>query len=112
MSEKKRESWRINFNLECQDEQEAESIFNAFQAYLEEVNFTHWSSKMFRDLKMEQALKTFRENKEEILAGLPQEVVEHYMGLPDYPDRKVERHLSIVPELEKDNGEAIDKNAS
>ncbi len=96
MSEAERESWRIEFNLECQDEQEAESIFNAFQACLEEINHTHWSSKMARDLSMELALKKFRANKEEILSKLPKEVVEHY-----YPERKEERHLEVVPELEE-----------
>ena len=101
MSETERESWRIEFNLECQDEQEAESIFNAFQACLEEINHTRWSSKMFRDLNMEKALKKFRDNKEEILSGLPREIVEHY-----YPERKEEskseRHLEVVPECEEE----------
>jgi len=55
---------------------------------------------------MQKALATFRENKEEILASLPEEVVEAY-----YPDGKndtlitdrEERHLSVVPELEVNN---------
>ena len=117
MSEEGNELWVIDFNLECQDEQEAESIFNAFQSCLEGINHTHWSSKMFRDLNKEAALKEFRDNKEDILASLPDEVVEHY-----YPERndsieytqeerKPERHLEIVPELEVDYEEG-DKDAS
>tara|TARA_B100000586_G_scaffold240732_1_gene193711 strand:+ start:126 stop:437 length:312 start_codon:yes stop_codon:yes gene_type:complete len=96
-----RESWRMEFTLECRDEEEANEIFEAFTASLEDINFTHWSAKMARDLNMEAALKKFRENKEEILAKLPDEVVEHY-----YPERKEEskpeRHLEIVPELEEE----------
>ena len=101
MSEEGNELWVIDFNLECQDEQEAESIFNAFQACLEEINHTHWSSKMARDLNMEKALKDYRDNKEEILSKLPKEDVEHY-----YPERKeeskLERHLEVVPECEEE----------
>ena len=101
MSEEGHELWVIGFNLECQDEQEAETIFGLFQSSLEEINNTHWSAKMMRDLNMEEALKKFRENKEEILASLPDEVVDHY-----YPERKEEskpeRHLEVVPELEEE----------
>ena len=97
MPEAERESWRMEFNLECQDEQEAESIFNAFQDYLEEINNTHWSAKMGRDLNMEKALKNFRDNKEEILSKLPKAVVDHY-----YPEQAEERHLEVVPELEEE----------
>ena len=96
-----RESWRMEFTLECRDEEEANEIFEAFTASLEDINFTHWSAKMARDLNMEAALKKFRENKDEILASLPDEIVEHY-----YPERKEEsqqeRHLEVVPELEEE----------
>ena len=123
MPEAELESWRIEFNLECQDEQEAESIFNAFQACLAEINHTHWSSKMARDLNMEQALKNFRDNKEEILSKLPKEIVAHYYPERDnleemkklYPPEEYEwnnksrayvkikeRHLEVVPELEEE----------
>ena len=123
MSEEGNELWVIDFNLECQDEQEAESIFYAFQSCLEEINHTHWSSKMFRDLNREAALKEFRDNKEEILASLPDEVVAHYYPERDnheemkklYPPEEYEwdndsmtyvkikqRHLEVVPELEEE----------
>tara|TARA_Y100000758_G_scaffold282577_1_gene230844 strand:+ start:511 stop:903 length:393 start_codon:yes stop_codon:yes gene_type:complete len=119
-----RESWRMEFTLECRDEEEANEIFEAFTASLEDINFTHWSAKMARDLNMEAALKKFRENKDEILASLPDEVVQQY-----YPDRvaisdeikekyshltqetqrsmqrkhnSLKRHLEVVPELEED----------
>ena len=79
---------------------------------------------MYRDLNMEKALEVFRENKEEILAALPEEVIQQY-----YPDRvavsdeikekyshlipetqqymqrkhnSLERHLEVVPELEEE----------
>lgn len=106
MSESEREAWRMEFTFEFQDEEEADAIFKAFTDSLEDMEFTHWSAKMFRDAEMEKALATFRENKEEILANLPPAVVEAY-----YPDRKEERHLSVVPELEKGYEEG-DKNAS
>ena len=106
MSESEREAWRMEFTFEFQNEEEADDIFKAFTDSLEEMKFTHWSAKMFRDAEMEKALATFRENKEEILANLPPAVVEAY-----YPDRQEERHLSVVPELEVDNEEG-DKNAS
>ncbi len=119
-----RESWRMEFTLECRDEEEANEIFEAFTASLEDINFTHWSAKMARDLNMEAALRTFRENKDEILASLPDEVIQQY-----YPDRvaisdeikekyshltretqrsmqrkhnSLKRHLEVVPELEED----------
>jgi|TARA_B110001454_G_C12370227_1_gene288124 hypothetical protein len=95
MSEAERQAWRIDFRLECVDEHEAEIIFNAFQSCLEEIHHTHWSSTMGRDLNMEKALKSFRANKESILASLPDSVVEHY-----YPESKSERHLEVVPEPE------------
>ncbi len=106
MSESEREAWRMEFTFEFQDEEEADNIFKAFTDSLEEMKFTHWSAKMFRDAEMQKALATFRENKEEILASLPEEVVEAY-----YPDGKndtlitdrEERHLSVVPELEVNN---------
>ena len=95
MPEAERESWRMEFNLECDDEEEAEIIFNGFQSYLEEIHHTHWSAKMARDLNMEKALKNFRDNKDEILSRLPKEIVAHY-----YPERNSERHLEVVPEPE------------
>jgi hypothetical protein len=104
MSETEREAWRMEFTFEFQDKEEAEEVFKAFADSLEEMKFTHWSAKMFKDAEMQKALATFRENKEEILASLPEEVVEAY-----YPDRRgvyqkiEERHLSVVPELEVDN---------
>ena len=93
MSEAERQVWRIEFRLECDDEEEAEVIFNGFQAYLEEIHHTRWSSKMFRDINMEKALKTFRANKESILAAMPDAVVKSF-----YPEQKEERHLSVVSE--------------
>ena len=96
-----RESWRMEFTLECRDEEEANEIFEVFTSSSEDIHFTHWSAKMARDLNMEAALKKFRENKDEILASLPDEIVEHY-----YPERKEEsqqeRHLEVVPELEEE----------
>ncbi|SVD29582.1 uncharacterized protein METZ01_LOCUS382436 [marine metagenome] len=52
------------------------------QELINEMGYTQWSGKMYRDLNMEKTLEVFRENKEEILASLPKEVVEAY-----YPDR-------------------------
>ena len=101
------ESWELHFSVEVQSEKEANDIFGAIQDLMNEMGHTQWNGKMFRDLKIERALQVFRENKEEILASLPKEVVEAY-----YPDRKEERYLSIVPELEEEDGKAIDKNAS
>jgi|TARA_B110001454_G_scaffold105761_1_gene99564 hypothetical protein len=97
MSEVERQAWFIEFRLECIDEHEAERIFDMFQAALVEIKHTHWSSKMGRDLKMEMALKSFRDNKADILASLPKEIVDHY-----YPENKEERHLSVVPEPEEE----------
>ena len=123
MPETEHESWRIEFNLECQDEEEAGRIFNAFQDYLEEIKFTHWSAKMGRDLNMEKALKSFRDNKEEILSKLPKDIVAHYYPERDnleemkklYPPEEYEwnnksrayvkikeRHLEVLPELEEE----------
>ena len=72
---------------------------------------------------MEVALKKFRDNKEEILASLPDEVVAHYYPERDnheemkklYPPEEYEwdndsmtyvkikqRHLEVVPELEEE----------
>ena len=101
------QSWQINLSIEVEDEQEIESIFELVEKLLNENDYTKWSAKMFRDLNMEQALKNFRDHKEEILASLPPEIVEQY-----YPERKVERHLSVVPEMERENEQAKDKNAS
>lgn len=98
MSESEREVWRMEFTFEFQDEEEAEEVFKAFADSLEEMKFTHWSAKMFRDDEMQKALATFRENKEEILSNLPPAVVEAY-----YSDKKEGRHLSVVPELEVGN---------
>jgi hypothetical protein len=72
------------------------------------MGHTQWNGKLYRDLEMEKALEVFRENREEILAALPPEVVEAY-----YPDRvavgddsvlgeETDRHLSVVPELEEE----------
>ena len=101
---REREAWRMEFTFEFRDEEEANEIFEAFLSHLESINFTHWSARMVPDDALQKALVTFRENKEEILASLPEEVVEAY-----YPDRRgvyqkiEERHLSVVPELEVDN---------
>ena len=55
------------------------------------MGHTQWNGKMYRDLSMEQALEVFRENKEEILAALPPEVVEAY-----YPDRVAVGDDSVI----------------
>jgi hypothetical protein len=87
------ESWELHFSVEVQSEQEADDIFGAIQDLINAMGHTQWNGKMFHDLKIEKALRVFREKKEEILASLPKEVVEAF-----YPERKVERHLSIVSE--------------
>ena len=76
------ETWQLNFSVEVQDEKVADKIFEAIQDLINNLGHTQWSGKMYHDLSMEKALETFRENKEEILAALPKEVVEAY-----YPDR-------------------------
>jgi len=76
------ESWQLNFAVELQDEKVADEIFEAIQNLMNELGHTQWSGKMYRDLNAEKALEVFRENKEEILAALPKEVVDMY-----YPDR-------------------------
>ena len=102
------ESWQINFSIEVRDQKEADNVFDVLQDALNIMGETQWNGKMYRDLNMEKALEIFRENKEEILASLPPEVVEAY-----YPDKvavgddmtlgeEIDRHLEIVPELEKE----------
>jgi hypothetical protein len=102
------ENWQFNFSVEVQDEKVGDILFNAIVSVIEEMGHTQWSGKMYRDLNMEKALEKFRENKEAILAALPKEIVEAY-----YPDRvavgdnvmldeEIDRHLSVVPELEKE----------
>lgn len=76
------ENWQLNFSVEVQGEKEADDIFGAIQDLMNTMGHTQWNGKMYRDLNMEKALELFRENKEEILASLPKEVVEMY-----YPDR-------------------------
>ena len=89
------ENWQLNFSVEVQSEKEADDIFGAIQDLINARGHTQWNGKMFRDLKIEKALQVFRDNKEEILASLPKEVVDAY-----YPDRKENRHLSAVPDDE------------
>ena len=102
------ENWQFNFSVEVQDEKVGDILFNAIVSVIEEMGHTQWSGKMYHDLNMEKALEKFRENKEAILAALPKEIVEAY-----YPDRvavgdnvmldeEIDRHLSVVPELEKE----------
>ena len=102
------ETWNLHFGVEVQSEKEADDIFGAIQDLMNTMGHTQWNGKMYRDLNMEKALEVFRENKEEILASLPKEVVEAY-----YPDRvavgddvvlgeEKDRHLSVVPELEEE----------
>ena len=118
------ENWQLNFSVEVRDEEIADGIFSKVQELLDELGHTQWSGKMYRDLNMEKALEVFRENKEAILAALPEEVVQQY-----YPDRvavsdeikeryshlspetqksmqrkhnSLERHLEVVPELEEE----------
>ena len=102
------ENWQLNFSVEVETEHQADHIFEEIQKLIDELGYTQWSGKMYRDLNMEKALETFRENKEAILAALPKELVEAY-----YPDRvavgdnvmldeEIDRHLSVVPELEKE----------
>ena len=89
------ESWELHFSVEVQSEKEADNIFGAIQDLINVMGHTQWNGKMFRDLKIEKALKIFREKKEEILASLPKEIVEAY-----YPERKENRHLSVVTDDE------------
>ena len=91
------ENWQLNFSVEVQSEKEADDIFGAIQDLINAMGHTQWNGKMFRDLKIEKALRVFREKKEEILSSLPKEVVEAF-----YPERKAERHLEVVPELEEE----------
>ena len=118
------ENWQLNFSVEVRDEEVADGIFSKVQELLDGLGHTQWSGKMYRDLNMEKALEVFRENKEAILAALPEEVVQQY-----YPDRvavsdeikeryshlspetqksmqrkhnSLERHLEAVPELEEE----------
>ena len=102
------ENWQLNFSVEVETEHQADHIFEEIQKLIDELGYTQWSGKMYRDLNMEKALEIFRENKEEILASLPKEVVEQY-----YPDRvavgddvllgeETDRYLSVVPELEEE----------
>ena len=72
----------ILFSVEVEDQHQADYIFEKMQELINEMGYTQWSGKMYRDLNMEKTLEVFRENKEEILAALPKEVVEAY-----YPDR-------------------------
>ena len=76
------ENWQLIFSVEVEDQQQADHIFEEMQKLINEMGYTQWSGKMYRDLNMEKTLEVFRENKEEILAALPKEVVEAY-----YPDR-------------------------
>ena len=76
------ENWQLIFSVEVETEQQSEHIFEEMQKLINEMGYTQWSGKMYRDLNMEKTLEVFRENKEEILAALPKEVVEAY-----YPDR-------------------------
>jgi hypothetical protein len=102
------ENWQLIFSVEVESAEEADNIFEKIQNLLNGMGQTQWNGKMYRDLNMEKALEIFRENKEEILASLPKEVVEMY-----YPDRvavgddvvmgeEIDRHLSVVPELEEE----------
>jgi|TARA_B110001454_G_scaffold218768_1_gene247829 hypothetical protein len=102
------ENWQLIFSVEVESAEEADHIFEKIQNLLNGMGQTQWNGKMYRDLNMEKALEIFRENKEEILASLPKEVVEMY-----YPDRvavgddvvmgeEIDRHLSVVPELEEE----------
>ena len=85
------EAWQLNFSVEVQDQKEADEIFEAIQDLINGMGHTQWNGKMYRDLSMEQALEVFRENKEEILAALPPEVVEAY-----YPDRVAVGDDSVI----------------
>ena len=85
------EAWQLNFSVEVEDQHQADYIFEKMQELINEMGYTQWSGKMYRDLSMEQALEVFRENKEEILAALPPEVVEAY-----YPDRVAVGDDSVI----------------
>ena len=85
------EAWQLNFSVEVQDRKEADEIFEAIRDTINGMGHTQWNGKMYRDLEMEKALEVFRENKEEILASLPPEVVEAY-----YPDRVAVGDDSVI----------------
>ena len=88
------QSWNIHITVEVENEVAADTIFNALQDTLNENDHTQWNGKMYRDLNMEQALEVFRENKESILAALPDEVVKAY-----YPDRFVVGDIDMLPDM-------------
>ena len=85
------ETWQLNFSVEVQGQREADKIFEAIEDLINGLGHTQWNGKMYRDLEMEKALEVFRENKEEILASLPPEVVEAY-----YPDRVAVGDDSVI----------------
>jgi hypothetical protein len=85
------ENWQLNFSVEVQDQREADKIFEAIEDLINGLGHTQWNGKMYRDLEMEKALEVFRENREEILASLPPEVVEAY-----YPDRVAVGDDSVI----------------
>jgi hypothetical protein len=85
------ENWQLNFSVEVQGQREADKIFEAIEDLINGLGHTQWNGKMYRDLEMEKALEVFRENREEILASLPPEVVEAY-----YPDRVAVGDDSVI----------------
>lgn len=85
------ENWQLNFSVEVQGQREADKIFEAIEDLINSLGHTQWNGKMYRDLEMEKALEVFRENREEILASLPPEVVEAY-----YPDRVAVGDDSVI----------------
>ena len=101
-----RESYKIELSIEVLNEDELTEVTDGFIALLDQLDQTHWSMSVDRDLKTEEALKHFRENKEEILAALPDELVQEYYEnggtLPGDKVEKLERHLTVVPDLEDD----------
>ena len=114
MDEIQRESYTIIVSLECLNEAEVDEIMNGFVDQMDILDQTRWSVTFKRDLQMEQDLKHFRENKEEILASMPEELVQEYFDnggrFPGNPDDYLEvklgkqrRHLTVVPDLDNDD---------
>ena len=104
-----REVYKIEISLECFNEDELSEITDGFIAHLDQLDQTHWAMKVDRDLDKEQALKDFRNSKAEILAELPDEFVQEYYAnggtMPGHEIEKLERHLTVVPDLEDDEEE-------
>ena len=109
MDEIQRESYKIELTIECFNDDEVNEITDGFIDHLEKLDHTHWSMSVNRDLETEEALKHFRQNKEESLAALPDELVMEYLDnggtLPNKMEwsPKKKRHLTVVPDLDHDD---------